>query len=157
MLFAQDKIRGSRHVPRESVYDTELLRIFKNWLFNYGWGVHGHWDSTHNYYSDIVLKKDTVTIVFGLLATEEPKSVEYRIRNTPEYLAHLSANEVWVVHFTCQEDYHTIWQSDMELSKNVNVVHFAHDPGFIKVVMSARWKDCEGNIQKEVGKLLSLD
>jgi hypothetical protein len=157
------KIHGSHggHVPRESVYDTELMRILANWLRKYGWSVDVQWHSENHLkrhmYSDIVFKKDSLTIVLVLLATGEPSFVESHIRKTPEYAALLSANEAWVVHFTRQEDYHPIWQSDMELSKSINVVHFAHDPGFTKVVMSARWKDCAGEIQQEVGKSLLSD
>ena len=153
------KIPGShgRHVPRESVYNTELMRILANWLRKYHWSVSGQWNSENNLkrykYSEIVFKKDSHTIVLELLATAEPSSVESHIRKTSEYAALLSANEAWVVHFTRQEDYHPIWQSDM----SVNVVHFAHDPGFTNVVMSARWKDCAGEIQQEVGKPLLLD
>lgn len=154
------KIHGphGRHVPRESVYDTELMRILANWVRKYGWSVDGQWhledDLKKHKYSDIVLKKDSLTIVLELLATGEPSSVESHIRKTPEYAALLSANEAWVVHFTRQEDYCPIWQSDMELSKNINVVHFAHDLGFTNVVMSTRWKDCAGDIREEVRKSL---
>ncbi|KAF8347795.1 hypothetical protein F5887DRAFT_1072145 [Amanita rubescens] len=154
------KIRGGR-VPRESVYDTELMRILANWLRKYGWSVNVQWhledDLKRHMYSDIVLKKDQLTIVLELLATGEPSAVESHIQKTPEHAALLSASEAWVVHFTRQEDYHPIWQSDMELSKNINVVHFAHDLEFTNVVMSARWKDCAGEIRREVGKSLSLD
>ena len=37
-----------------------------------------------------------------------------------------------------------------------NVVHFAHDPGFTNVVMSARWEDCAGEI-REVITIIGLD
>ncbi len=102
------KVLGSRDVPRESVYDTELMRILTNWLFNYDWKVHGQWhlaDGTKHKHSDIVLKKNARTVVLELLATGEPNSVESHIRRTPEYSALLSANEAWVVHFTRQDDY----------------------------------------------------
>ena len=128
------KIHGphGRHVPRESVYDTELMRILANWVRKYGWSVDSQWHLEDNLkrheYSDIVLKKDGLTIVLELLATREPSSVQSHIRKTPEHAALLSANEAWVVHFTRQEDYCPMWQSDMELSKNINVVHFLHDP-----------------------------
>jgi len=157
------KIRGSCHgaVPRESVYDTELMRILANWLRKYGWSVDVQWhlddDLKRRMYSDIVLKNDRLTIVLELLATGEPSAVESHIQKTAEHAALLSANEAWVVHFTRQEDYHPIWQSDMELSKNINVVHFAHDLEFTNVVMSACWKDCAGEIRQEVGKSLSFD
>ena len=147
-----------RHVPRESVYDTELMRILASWLRRYDWSVIGQWHledgSKKLKHSDIVLKKGDQTIVLELLATGESSSVKSHIQKTSQYAALLSANEAWVVHFTCQENYQPIWQSDTE---NVNVVHFAHDLGFTNVVMSTRWKDCAGNIHDEVGKSLPLD
>ena len=71
-------------------------------------------------------------------------------------MALLSADEAWVVHFTCEPDDHPIWQSDVELSGGVNVVHFAHDLDFTNVVMSARWKDRAGNTQHEDRRLLTV-
>jgi hypothetical protein len=72
-------------------------------------------------------------------------------------MALLSANEAWVVHFTCERDYHPIWQSDVEfkLSGGINVVHFAHDLDFTNMVMSTRWKDRAGN-KHEDWRLLTV-
>ena len=163
--YKKPKVKFSDdHVPRESVYDTELMGILANCLRKYNWTVTGQWHlkdeaKKHKYSdSDIVLKKNDLTIVLELLATGEPSFVESHIRKTPGYAALLSANEAGVVHFTRQEDYPPIWQSEVELrTKNVNVVHFAHDLEFTNVVMSARWKDCAGEIREEVGKSLLLD
>ena len=55
----------------------------------------------------------------------------------------VSAKEGWVVHFTCEDDYCPIWQSDTEMEKGVNVVHFAHNDDFTQS-MWARWKDDSG-------------
>jgi hypothetical protein len=146
-------------VPRESVYDTELMRILSNWLrHRYNWTVTGQWHlQTHmknHKYSDIVIKrKDDPTIVLELLATGDTSFVRSHIQKTPEYMALLSTKEAWVVHFTCERDYHPIWQSDVELSGGVNVVHFAHDLDFTNVVMSTRWKDRAGNIHHEARRL----
>ena len=144
-------------VPRESVYETELMRILANWLRKYDWLVSSQWhledDSKKHKYSDIVLKKDGQTIVLEVLATEDPSSIESRIQKTPEYAALLSANETWIVHFTRQENYDPIWQPD---TSTLNVVHFAHDVEFTKVMMSACW-NCAGEIQQEVGRMLVLD
>jgi hypothetical protein len=71
-------------------------------------------------------------------------------------MALLSANEAWVVHFTCERDYRPIWQSDVELSSGINVVHFVHDLDFKKVMMSMRWKDHAGNTQCEDQRLLMI-
>jgi hypothetical protein len=70
-------IRGSsnRRVPRESVYNTELMRILSNWLQGeHGWTVTGHWhlenDRNQDRCHDIVIKKpDHPTVILGLLAT----------------------------------------------------------------------------------------
>ena len=150
------------HVPRESVYDTELMRILSNWLRNrHNWTVTGQWHlQTHmkkHKYSDIVIEReDDPTIVLELLATGDTNLVQSHIQKTPEYMALLPANEAWVVHFTCERDYHPIWQSEKELLGGVNVVHFAHDLDFTNVVMSTRWKDRAGNIQREDGRLLTV-
>jgi hypothetical protein len=80
--------------------------------------------------------------------------VQLYIQKTPEYIALLSAKEVWVVHFTCEWDYHPIWQSDVELSGGVNVVHFTHDLDFTNMVMSTCWKDRAGNVQREDRRLM---
>ena len=149
-------------VPRESVYDTELMRILSNWLRNrYDWTVIGQWHlRTHvekHKYSDIVIKKtDEPTIVLELLATGDASFVRSHIQKTPEYMALLSGNEAWVVHFTCEHDYRPIWQTDEELLGGINVVHFAHDLDFTNVVMSTHWKDRAGNIRHEDRRLLTV-
>ncbi|KAM6503857.1 hypothetical protein JOM56_000800 [Amanita muscaria] len=154
-------IRGtpSGHVPRESVYDTELMRILSNWLqARHGWTVTGQChlqdDSKKHKYCDIVIKKeDQPIIVFELLATGEPSSVKSHIQKTPAYKVLLAAEEAWVVHFTCQKDYCPIWQSDLD---DVNVVHFAHDFEFTRVLVNARWKDYNGEDQEIVNRLIEL-
>jgi hypothetical protein len=138
------------------------MRILANWLRNrYEWTVTGQWHlQTHmkkHRYSDIVIKrKGNPTIVLELLATGDPSFVRSHIQKTPEYMALLSANEAWFVYFTCEQDYYPIWQSDVELSSGINVVHFAHDLDFKNVVMSARWKDHVGNIHHEDQRLLTV-
>jgi hypothetical protein len=54
----------------------------------------------------------------------------------------IRADEGWVVHFTCEDDYSATWQSNTELDKGVNVVHFSHH--FTRLLMLARWKDAAG-------------
>lgn len=155
------KVGGISHisVPRESVYDTELVRILSNWLQNtYGWTVTGQWHlqttlGKHKY-TDIVLQKDkNPPIVLELLATGDPNFVRSHIEKTPRYKALLSAGEAWVIHFTCEEDYHPIWQSDAELDEGVNVVHFSHDLEFRRIWMWARWKDDAGILQEDSHEL----
>ena len=149
------------HVPRESVYDTELMRILANWLRpGYNWTVTGQWhlqsETKAHKFTDIVLKKKgDPTIVLELLATGDRSFVQSHIQKTPEYMKLLSADEAWVVHFTCEKDYKPIWQSEEELSHlNVNVVHFVHNLEFTDVVMNVRWKDRAGTIHKEERQLI---
>jgi hypothetical protein len=113
------KVSGSPdgHVPRESVYNTELTRILSNWLQGLNWWtVTGQWhlrnDLKEHEYSDIVIKKPKYrTVVLELLATGDRHSVQSHIEKTPEYMALLSADEAWVVHFTCQDPYPPVWES----------------------------------------------
>jgi hypothetical protein len=142
------RVRGLSHipVPRESAYAIELMRILSSWLFRgYGWTVTGQWHLRtaiwKHKHTDIILQKDDrPPIVLKLLATGDPDFVKSHIEKTPEYMALLSADEGWVVHFTCEDDYDPIWQSDVELDKGVNVVHFSHGLDFTRLQMWACWK-----------------
>jgi hypothetical protein len=153
---ASVKVPGSIDVPRESVYDTELMRILSNWLQGqYGWTVTGQWHLNNNLkehkYPDIVIKKSNhLTVVLELLATGDRHSVQSLIEKTPEYMDLLSADEAWVVHFTCQDPYPPVWESPTGLGRWVNVVRFAHDLAFTKVLMSACWQDHAGNIKQVI-------
>jgi hypothetical protein len=145
-------IGGSRGVlvPRESVYDSELMRILSNWLKETsGWTVTGQWHlqttlGKHKYTYIVVQKDDKPPTVLELVATGDASFVQSHIRKIPEYMDLLSAEEAWVIHFTCEDNYDPIWQSDDELNKGVNVVHFFHDLEFTKVWMMARWRDDTG-------------
>ena len=79
-----------------------------------------------------------------LLATGDSSPVKSQIQKTPESVL-VSADEAWVIHLTGEKDL-PIWQSNMKLANGVNVVRFVHDLDFAYVLMSARWKDCTGNI-----------
>ncbi len=147
-------------VPRESVYDTELMGILSNWLrVSHGWSVTGQWHlrtpSDKHKYTDIVLNKDKHTIVLELLATGNETFIRSHIEKTPENKSLLDAEEAWVVHFTCQDDFRPIWQSDTQLDDGVNMVHFSHDIDFTGVRMHARFKDTAGKV-KEINELLAI-
>ncbi|KAF8592403.1 hypothetical protein K439DRAFT_1625790 [Ramaria rubella] len=148
-------------VPRESVYDTELMRILINWLvFGEGYKVTGQWhlrtDAGRNKYSDIVIELENYTIVLELLATGDVTFVRDHIQKTPEYQHLLSADEAWVVHFTCQDNYQPIWPSDQEMQEGLNMVHFCHDLDFTSMSFSARWMDVDKNMQSINNRLLEI-
>jgi hypothetical protein len=137
-------------VPRESVYETELMRILANWLRKqWGWTVTGQWHSLttrgKHRYSDVVIQRDDCPpIVLELLATGDRSHVTSHIERASQYVGLLSACEGWVVHFTCEDDYDPIWQTDAELGRGVNVVHFAHDVEFTWLSVLACYKNDAG-------------
>jgi len=93
------KVDGSPYaqVPRESVYDTELMRVLSNWLQrHHGWTVTGQWHLKNPFgkhkYTDIVLQK-TETILLELLATGDDAFLNSHIDKTPEYMRLLKAQK----------------------------------------------------------------
>jgi hypothetical protein len=149
-----------KRVPRESVYDTELMRILTNWLaYQYGWTVTGQWhlltQDRRNKYSDITLKKEDESVALELLATGDRSFLQSHIEKTPEYKALHSTDQTWVVHFTCEQDYNPIWQSEEQLRNGLNVAHFSHNNAFDNVKVRARWRDDTG-IQRDCEMQLDL-
>lgn len=138
-------------VPRESVYDIELMGILSNWLqANHGWSVTCQWHlQQHKKYTYIVLKKDNHhTIVLELLATGNRAFIQSHIDQMPETVSVLSATEAWIVHFTCEDDFHPIWQSGANVDGGINMVHFSHNVDFTRVWMSACFKDGMGDTKE---------
>ena len=135
------------------------MRVLASWLHRFhGWTVTGQWHLRTTLgkqeYTDITLEKGgNPPIVLKLLATGDPLFVRSHIEKTPEYMNLLSSNEGWVVHFTCEDNYDPVWQSDAELDKGVNVVHFAHDVAFTQVLMWARWRNDTGSAEYNTGIL----
>ncbi|KAI9328404.1 hypothetical protein BDR26DRAFT_874030 [Obelidium mucronatum] len=140
-------------VPRESVYDTELMRILSNWLTPlHGYTVTGQWhlkeDRNHKY-CDIVVKSIERTVVFELLATGGTRFIESHISKTPDYKRLVLADEAWVIHFSRDPNVldAPVWQSVEQLNDGVNVVHIWHNAEFTEGQMSASWMDEDGLIQ----------
>jgi hypothetical protein len=138
-------VKGQKNmlVPKESVYDTELIRILVNWIAKQaGFQVTGQWHlieyhADKHTYSNIVIKTPKQTIVLELLATATKKELDEHFVKVLDYAEKLSANEMWIVHFTC-EDYTTpYWPSNRKFDK-INVVHFFHDQMFKNVQMNVR-------------------
>ena len=91
-----------------------------------------------------------ISFFFELLATGDKSFIKEHIGNVKVYKDNMGAEEAWVIHFTCEDDYlgHPQWQSDELLDDNINVVHIRHDEEFTNVTMSAKVKD-RGTIEKE--------
>jgi len=135
------------------VYDTELSRILVNWLVDGGgYEVTGQWhivekrdgEKNKHSYSDIVITTDRQKIVLELLATATKKELDEHFERVLKYADLLSANEIWIVHFTCEDGYSKKlqWPSD----DRINVVHFFHDRMF-NVLINARYADSTGTIE----------
>jgi hypothetical protein len=133
-------------VPQESVYDTELNRILINWIAKQiGSEVTGQWHIVEHCtgkkdkhtYSDIVIKTLKQTIVLELLATATEKELDGHFVKVLDYAEELSANEMWIVHFTCEDYITPYWPSDRKFDK-INVVHFFHDQMLKNIQMNVR-------------------
>lgn len=138
-----------RQVPRERVYDTELMRISSNWFTPFEWVVTGQWhmhnESNKHTFSDITLTyKGVATLVFVLLATGTNMDIDSHINQVPKIQ---SATEAWTIHFTCEDSFAPIEPSLDLLSKGVNVLHFVHNLDWTKVVVHGYWKDHNGCTQ----------
>lgn len=136
-------------VPRESVYDCELNRVLVNWIVKLNsYEVTGQWhlvehrddEKDKHYYSDIVINaQHKKKVVLELLATATSKELDKHFVRVLDYARLLSANDIWIVNFTCEDHATEIpyWPSDKKFEK-INIVHFFHDQTFENVRMSAR-------------------
>lgn len=144
----------NKRVPRESVYDTEMNRILINWISKQrNFEVTSQWhlveyhsnEKDKHTYSDLVIKTPHQTIVLELLATATKTQLNEHFVRALEYGNKLSAEDVWIVHFTCEDNstQNPYYPSNEELSK-LNIVHFLHDEEFKSVRMSTRFIDSSG-------------
>ncbi|KAK0440993.1 hypothetical protein EV421DRAFT_1904925 [Armillaria borealis] len=151
--------------PRQGLYDTELARIFTNWTnASEGWSATNDWHSgTVGLHSYITIKKERTaakhTIVIAVLATRDAASARLRVLGLAEYKELMGADEAWLVQYSREDDYEQIWQSSNSLEKGVNVVYFEHDSLFKTAMMSAQWRDAQGqahHVMKEDFKIFVM-
>ena len=85
-------------------------------------------------YSDIVVKTPSQMVVLELLATATKTQLNEHFVRALGYGNKLSAEDVWIVHFTCEDNstQNPYYPSNEELSK-LNIVHFLHDEEFKSV------------------------
>ena len=153
---------SNKRVPRESVYDQEMIRILSNWLvIQHKYSVTGQWhtvdytmqgnpEGKHKFLDIVIKKPGEQTIVLEFLATGEKSFIENHVEKTPEYKSRISADVAWVIHFTCEDDYlgHAYWPSDKLLNDGIYMVHIWHNADFTEVLTSACWKEENGTIGK---------
>ncbi|RGB40017.1 hypothetical protein C1646_688685 [Rhizophagus diaphanus] len=56
-----------------------------------------------HYYTDIVIKNLSQTIILELLATSTKSNLNEHFSRALKYADNLSASEIWIVHFTCED------------------------------------------------------
>ncbi|KAG0055760.1 hypothetical protein BGZ83_007485 [Gryganskiella cystojenkinii] len=136
-------------VPRESVYDSEMTRIFMNWLSSGNAVRVAGQNHVDNLYCDIVLRTtDLRSVALGLLATETPQQVQRHIERTVNYKNRIGANEGWVIHFTRQDNYlqNPQWPTDEILNSDINMIHIWHSETFAEVRLSTKCKNRDGQM-----------
>ncbi|RGB38482.1 hypothetical protein C1646_665357 [Rhizophagus diaphanus] len=163
------KVDGCQNqmVPRESVYDTELNRILVNWFVKeFNFEVTGQWhlidhadndEKDKDYYSDITIMTPRKTVVLELLASANKKELNEHFERVLNYAEMLSADDKWIVNFTC-EDYATKkphWPPNDIKFESVNV-HFFHDRKFENVRMSARYISNSGTFSYITDQVIQL-
>ncbi|CAG8517732.1 10350_t:CDS:2 [Paraglomus occultum] len=157
----------NKRVPRESTYDTEMNRILINWISKQrNFEVTSQWhlveycvnEKDKHTYSDIVVKTPSQTVVLELLATATRTQLDEHFVRAIEYGNKLSAEEVWIVHFTCEDNstQNPYYPSKAELCR-LNIVHFLHDEWFKNVRMSARFMDSSDNFSYINDSLIVLN
>ncbi|KAI1319084.1 hypothetical protein EDD11_004973 [Mortierella claussenii] len=135
----------SQLVPRESVYDSEMTRIFRNWLTRNGYHVMNQ-HHVENVYCDIMIQTETHSVVLELMVTDTVKQVQQNVMRTADYKNRTGANEGWLIHFTRQDDYlkNPYWPAGEILEGGIGIMHIWHDEEFIEVRLSAKWKNPDG-------------
>ncbi|KAF9097946.1 hypothetical protein BGX27_000884 [Mortierella sp. AM989] len=150
---ASSPIRVGRHtgqrVPRESVYDSELLRILANWLTSLdGYQVIGQYH-IGGVYCDIVIRQGGDTVALELVVTEIPQVIQAHIDKIVNYKELVRAKEGWVIHFTKEDNYlknRPVWPAQEMLDNDISIIHIWHNHDFTQVRLSAWGKDSHGNV-----------
>ncbi|CAB4480140.1 unnamed protein product [Rhizophagus irregularis] len=149
-------------VPRESVYDVELNRILNNWLSReIGAEITSQWHLIHekdnrcvHNYSDLVINiphdQNDQLIVLELMATVTESIANEHFARALAYAKELSANEVWVIHFTCEDKFniHPYFPSEKLLKEGLRVIIFWHNSDFTDIRMCTSW--WENGVKKEI-------
>ncbi|PKY53660.1 hypothetical protein RhiirA4_499407 [Rhizophagus irregularis] len=153
-----------KQVPQENVYDTELNRILVNWLNIFE--VTGQWHMVKSHakkhvhtYSDIVITTKRQRIVLELLATATKEDLDEHFERVLKYAEKLSADDIWIVHFTCEDCYATATHEKLHWPPNdrINVIHCFHNRILENVLMNVRYVDSSGTIKYITDEAIPLN
>ncbi|GJJ73244.1 hypothetical protein EMPS_05602 [Entomortierella parvispora] len=138
-----------QHVPRESVYDSEMTRILRNWLATQnGHEIIGRHHVTSLFCNMVIRAKGKRPVVLEMMATDIQAKVQEHIGRTVNYMRQVGANEGWVIQFTRQENYlnNPYWAADEVLNAGVKMIHIWHNKEFTEVRLSAKWRTLDGRM-----------
>jgi hypothetical protein len=83
------------NVPRKSVYDAELYRVFVNWLKHvHSVKVTGQWH----------LKQLGLIVILELIATASCSTLNKHFLQIFNYAQQLHPQELWIVHFSREDN-----------------------------------------------------
>ncbi|POG82312.1 hypothetical protein GLOIN_2v1497389 [Rhizophagus irregularis DAOM 181602=DAOM 197198] len=163
-----DKLTIVPEVPRESVYDTELIRILVNWIvkdnnFEVNGQCHlidhaGNDEKDKHYFSDIIIVTSKQKVVLELLASATKNELNEHFERVLHYAEMLSASDIWIVNFSCEDDAakKPHWPPNDGNFESVNVAHFFHDQKFENVRMSARYISSPGTFSYITDQVIQL-
>lgn len=147
-------------VPRESVYEGELLRILANWLsaeMQVTNQYHITGTSQSHYFCDVVVDPENNLIPVELMATGTTADFEAHVVKTILYKRLLGATEAWLINFTMEDKYsqHAKWRTDEELKGGLSVIHVCHNQDFSNVQMLAKFNSSSDEIIEEQSEMLN--
>ncbi|POG60091.1 hypothetical protein GLOIN_2v1788329 [Rhizophagus irregularis DAOM 181602=DAOM 197198] len=128
-------------------FDLQPLYLLDFWTYKLQLFMETNTSDEHSY-GDIVIKMTCQTIILKLLATATKSELNKYFKRVLKYAEELFTNDIWIVHFTCEDGYRTQksknrshWPSD----NRINTVHFFHNHLFEYVLMNARYLDSSDN------------
>ncbi|GES85290.1 P-loop containing nucleoside triphosphate hydrolase protein [Rhizophagus clarus] len=118
----------------------------ENWYFNHI----GKDGDPHHLYCDFAIKFNSSTFpiaILELVVTAFSTDLERHYIRIFEYASQLCPDEIWVIHFSCEDNFVPYWPRKRLQKRGLNVIHFWHDKKFKNITMFTRYND-NGNIVK---------
>ncbi|PKK69838.1 hypothetical protein RhiirC2_831212 [Rhizophagus irregularis] len=144
-------------------FKTALVKVdgCQNRMVTGQWHLIDHADNDEkdkHYYSNITIMTPRKTVVLELLASANKEELNEHFERVLNYAEMLSADDKWIVNFTCEDDAtnNPHWPPNDRKFESVNVVHFFHDRTFENVRMSARYISNSGTFSYITDQVIQL-
>ncbi|GES89378.1 P-loop containing nucleoside triphosphate hydrolase protein [Rhizophagus clarus] len=141
-LLKDDSLLSAK--SRSIIKDLFLQR--KKWHLNHI----GKDGDPHHLYCDFAIKFNSSTFpiaILELVVTASSTDLERHYIRIFEYASQLCPDEIWVIHFSCEDNFVPYWPRKRLQKRGLNVIHFWHDKKFKNITMFTRYND-NGNIVK---------